>query len=171
MLPGTFKDLAEIGAEHSEFELRDPSGSDRAINAWFGALPGDGTRFIVFAQDGTGSLYCVWLRPGHDHIETAPIVYLGSEGELGVLGKDPTAFLEFVASGMSFDGHAGSFFDPLEGEDDEDYVTETLDCRAKVAEYVKQRTGKTELRHPDALRAEAEAAYPGLEDCIAANRK
>jgi hypothetical protein len=162
-LPSLFEGLADVGAEHAEFELRDPADSDSDIQAWLGALPSDGTRFVVFAQDGTGSLYCVWLQPGHDEVETAPIVYLGSEGELGVLGKDPAAFLEFVASGMSFDGHGGSFFDPDEGDE------EALARREQVAEWVKQRTGKTDLRHPDEVRAEAEAAYPGLEQWVAAN--
>lgn len=168
-LPSLFEGLADVGAEHAEFELRDPDESDGDIQAWLGALPSDGTRFVVFAQDGTGSLYCVWLRPGHDDVDKAPVVYLGSEGELGVLGKDPAAFLEFVASGMSFDGHGGSFFDPIEDEDDEDYVAEVADRRARVAEYVMRRTGKAELRHPAAVRAEAEAAYPDLEQWIAAN--
>jgi hypothetical protein len=168
-LPSIFEGLAEIGAEHSEFELRDPAESDGDIKAWLGALPKDGTRFIVFAQDGMGSLFCLWLRPGHKDVETAPVVYLGSEGELGVLGKDPAAFLEFVASGMTFDGHGGSFFDPLESEDDEELVAERTARRKKVATWVKKQTGKKTLRQPDALRAEAEAAYPGLEDWIANN--
>jgi hypothetical protein len=168
-LPSVFAGLADIGAEHSEFELRDPDESDSDIKAWLGAVPKDGTRFIVFAQDGTGSLFCLWLRPGHKDVETAPVVYLGSEGELGVLGKDPAAFLEFVASGMSFDGHGGSFFDPLDSESDEDSATEATARRAKVAKWVKKRTGKNTLRHPDALRAEAEAAYPGLEAWVVAN--
>ncbi|HVI00820.1 MAG TPA: hypothetical protein VM869_19015 [Enhygromyxa sp.] len=168
-LPKIFDGLADVGAEHAEFELRDPEESDGDIKAWLGALPSDGTRFIVFAQDGTGSLFCLWLRPGHDDVEAAPVVYLGSEGELGVLGKDPAAFLELVASGMTFDGHGGGFFDPLESEDDEEFAAEGKARRAKVAEWVKQRTGKSELREPDAVRAEAEAACPGLEAWVTAN--
>lgn len=168
-LPKIFEGLADIGAEHSEFELRDPAGSDDDIKSWLGALPRDGTRFVVFAQDGTGSLFCLWLRPGHDDIDTAPVVYLGSEGELGVLGKDPAAFLEFVASGVTFDGHGGYFFDPLETEDDEELEAEVLARRAKVAKWVMQRTGKQALRKPEELRAEAEAAYPDLADWVTAN--
>lgn len=168
-LPRIFEGLADVGAEHSEFELCDPAESDDNIEAWLGALPSDGTRFIVFAQDGMGSLFCSWLRPGHDDVETAPVVYLGSEGELGVLGKDPAAFLEFVASGMTFDGHGGSFFDPLESETDEDYAAELRERRVKVVKFVEQQTGKQSLRHPDAVRAEAEAAFPDLEAWVTAN--
>jgi hypothetical protein len=168
-LPRIFEGLADVGAEHAEFELRDPAESDGDITAWLGALPRDGTRLIVFAQDGTGSLFCLWLRPGRDDVDSAPVVYLGSEGELGVLGKDPAAFLEFVASGVTYDGHGGCFFDPLESDDDEEFAAETMARRAKVAKWVMQRTGKKELRQPDALRAEAEAAYPDLEAWITAN--
>lgn len=168
-LPKIFNGLADVGAEHAEFELRDPAESDDDIKSWLGALPRDGTRLVVFAQDGTGSLFCLWLRPGHDDVDTAPVVYLGSEGELGVLGKDPAAFLEFVASGVTYDGHGGGFFDPLEAEDDEELPAEVLARRAKVAEWVMQRTGKKELRKPEELRAEAEAAYPDFADWVTAN--
>lgn len=168
-LPSIFEGLADVGAEHAEFELCDPSESDDSVTAWLGALPSDGTRLIVFGQDGTGSLYTLWLAPGHDDVETAPVVYLGSEGELGVLGKDPAAFLEFVASGMTFDGHNGAFFDPLESDDDEDFATEEQARRAKVVEFVGQRVGKATLRHPDAVRAEAEAAHPGFTAWVDAN--
>jgi hypothetical protein len=168
-LPSIFEGITDVGAEHAEFELCDPDESAGNIAAWLGATPKDGTRFINFAQDGTGSLFCLWLRPGHDDVETAPVVYLGSEGELGVLAKDPAAFLEFVASGMTFDGHGGSFFDPLESEADEDFVADVKARRAKVVKFVKRQLGKQELRHPSELRAEAEAAYPGLADWVAAN--
>ena len=168
-LPKIIKGLADLDIEQPEFELRDPAESDDDIQAWLGALPSDGTRFVVFAQDGTGSLFCLWLRPGQADVETAPIVYLGSEGELGVLGKDPVAFLEFVASGMTFNGHSGSFFDPLEDEEDEDEVAEAKRRRAAVAAYLKRSAGVTKLRDPAQVRAEAEAAHPDLEAWIDAN--
>lgn len=168
-LPRIFQGLEEAEVEHSEFELRDPAESDENIEAWLGALPRDGTRFIVFAQDGTGSLFCSWLRPGQDSIEAAPVVYLGSEGELGVLGKDPAAFLEFIASGMTFDGHGGNFFDSLDDEEDEEFLAEGRERKARALEFLRRQTGRETARHPDALRAEAEAAYPDLAAWIAAN--
>jgi hypothetical protein len=168
-LPRVFEGLADVGAEHAEFELVDLAESDDNVKSWLGSLPTDGTRLIVFAQDGTGSLFCVWLRPGQTDVESAPIVYLGSEGELGVLGKDPAAFLEFVASGMTFDGHASRFFDPLDSDDDDEYATDERARRAGVVEFVRERTGKSSIRHPDLVRAEAEAAYPGFEAWVSAN--
>jgi len=168
-LPRIFNGLEDAEVEHSEFELRDPAESDDDITAWLGALPSDGTRFIVFAQDGTGSLFCVWLRPGHESVETAPIVYLGSEGEVGVLGKDPAAFLEFIASGLTFDGHGGNFFDPLDDEDDPAFIAEARERQAAAAAFVREQTGRETLRHPDALKAEAEAAYPDLGAWVEAN--
>lgn len=170
-LPSIFEGLAdaEVGAEHPEFELRDPGESEADIKAWLGGLPSDGSRLIVFAQDGTGSLFCLWLRPEHDDVDRAPVVYLGSEGEVGVLARDPAAFLEFVASGLTYDGHNGEFFDPLDSDDDEDFASEETARRAKVAAYVRRQTGKTELRHPKQVRAEAEAAFPKFAEWVEAN--
>ena len=105
----------------------------------------------------------MWKRPGEDDVDSAPIVYLGSEGEVGVLAKDGDAFLDYVAAGLSFDGHAGSFFDPNEGDEDVE------DRRKRVGKWVMKQTGRKKLRHPEQLREEAERTYPGFADWVARN--
>ncbi|MFV8752832.1 hypothetical protein ACNOYE_19990 [Nannocystaceae bacterium ST9] len=163
-LPKLFHALADAGIEHAEFELSDPEDSDSNIQAWLGALPKDGSRVVTFAQDGTGSLFGVWLRAGHADLETAPIIYLGSEGETAVLGKDPRAFIELLGSAMTFDGHAGTFFS-TDDEDDDD----VRERRERTASFAKRALGIAALREPGEIKAEAEAAYPDLSAWVDAN--
>ncbi len=162
-LPKLFTGMADAGIEHGEFELCDPEESDANLRAWLGGLPKDGSRVVTFTQDGTGSYFGIWLRANHADVEAAPVIYLGSEGELGVLGKDPRAFIELLGSAMTFDGHAGSFFST---DDDADYVIER---RERTASFAKQTLGLDVLREPNAIKAEAEAAYPDLQAWVDAN--
>lgn len=163
-LPTIFAGLADADIEYAEFELVDPAESDSNLGAWLGALPKDGSRVTVFAQDGTGSLFGVWLRAGHADVETAPVVYLGSEGETAVLAKDPRTFIELLGSAVTFDGHAGTFFSM---DDDEDEGVAEL--RKRAASFAKRTLGLAKLRKPAVIKAEAEAAYPDLQAWVDAN--
>lgn len=163
-LPTIFAGLADAGIEYAEFELGNPDESDSNLGSWLGALPKDGSRVVVFAQDGTGSLFGVWLRPEHADVETAPVIYLGSEGETAVLAKDPRAFIELLGSAMTFDGHAGTFFSM---DDDED--EEIGELRKRAASFAKRTLGLAKLRKPAVIKAEAEAAYPGLQAWVDAH--
>lgn len=162
-LPTIFAGLADSGIEYPEFELCDPSESDSNLRAWLGALPADGSRVMTFAQDGTGSLFGVWLRAQHPDPETAPIVFLGSEGETAVLAKDARAFIEQLGAGKVFDGHRGTFFA------DEDEDEDTLARRERAASFAKQTLELDALREPEAIKAEAEAAWPDFQAWVDAN--
>ncbi|TPQ22227.1 SMI1/KNR4 family protein [Streptomyces sporangiiformans] len=72
--------------------------------AWFrawtgnGDLNGDG--FRVFGQDGTGGYAAFWLiRRGRALVEQ-PVVFLGSEGETGVVACNLAGFLWLLADGF-----------------------------------------------------------------------
>jgi hypothetical protein len=70
------------------------------LRAWTGngELNGDG--FRVFGQDGTGGYAAFWLvRLGRELAEQ-PVVFLGSEGEAGVVARDLGAFLWLLADGF-----------------------------------------------------------------------
>ncbi|MFD3874947.1 SMI1/KNR4 family protein [Streptomyces sp. NPDC058623] len=70
------------------------------IQAWTGNTEVDGDDFRVFGQDGTGGYAAFWLvRPGRVAAEQ-PIVFLGSEGETGVVARDLGDFLWLPADGF-----------------------------------------------------------------------
>jgi len=62
------------------------------FRAWTGNSEVDGDALRVFGQDGTGGYAAFWLnRPGQA-LEEQPVVFLGSEGETGVIAPDLGAF-------------------------------------------------------------------------------
>lgn len=70
------------------------------FQAWTGNSELDGSGFRVFGQDGTGGYAAFWLiRPGRALAEQ-PVVFLGSEGETGVVARDLGDFLWLLADGF-----------------------------------------------------------------------
>ncbi|WP_103500600.1 MULTISPECIES: SMI1/KNR4 family protein [unclassified Streptomyces] len=69
------------------------------IRAWTGNTELNGDDYRVFGQDGTGGYAALWLvRPGRP-LTDQPVVFLGSEGEVGVVATDLAAFLWVLADG------------------------------------------------------------------------
>lgn len=69
------------------------------IRAWTGNDSLDGAAYRIFGQDGTGGLATFWLvRDGAGLLEQ-PIVFFGSEGEVGVVARNFGDFLWLLASG------------------------------------------------------------------------
>ncbi|OYP16077.1 SMI1/KNR4 family protein [Streptomyces sp. FBKL.4005] len=70
------------------------------FRAWTGNAEASGDVFRVFGCDGTGGYAAFWLvRPGRDLAEQ-PVVFLGSEGETGVVARDLADFLWVLADGL-----------------------------------------------------------------------
>lgn len=70
------------------------------IRAWTGNSALDGSEFRVFGQDGTGGYAAFWcVRPDATVLEQ-PIVFFGSEGELGVLANSFMDYLWLLAGGF-----------------------------------------------------------------------
>jgi hypothetical protein len=70
------------------------------IRAWTGNEKLTGAELRVFGEDGTGGFAAFWLaRAGKDLLEQ-PIVFFGSEGELGVIAKNFGDYLWLLASGL-----------------------------------------------------------------------
>ncbi|MFI1482944.1 SMI1/KNR4 family protein [Streptomyces sp. NPDC020747] len=70
------------------------------FRAWTGNGEVNGDGFRVFGQDGTGGYVAFWLiRPGRALVEQ-PVVFLGSEGETGVVACSLGAFLWLLAGGF-----------------------------------------------------------------------
>lgn len=70
------------------------------IRSWTRNEALTGEEFRVIGEDGTGGYAAFWLvRPGRLVIEQ-PVVFFGSEGELGAVSPDLSGFLWVLADGF-----------------------------------------------------------------------
>ncbi len=70
------------------------------LRQWTGNHELDGGAYRIFGQDGTGGLAAIWcVRPGRPLTEQ-PVVFMGSEGECGVVAGDLSGFLWVLADGF-----------------------------------------------------------------------
>ncbi|MEJ8641897.1 SMI1/KNR4 family protein [Streptomyces sp. MS1.HAVA.3] len=96
--------LDRIGEDDVDFEPFPAFLSADETTDWFRAWTGNGELngddFRVFGQDGTGGYAAFWLvRPGRALVEQ-PVIFLGSEGETGVVACNLAAFLWLLAEGF-----------------------------------------------------------------------
>ncbi|MFD8688356.1 SMI1/KNR4 family protein [Streptomyces sp. NPDC059651] len=104
--------LAEVG--RTEFPYEDDDSIDFEpyeafdsaakttdwLRHWTGNDELDGSAYRVFGQDGTGGLAALWLaRPGLP-LTDQPVVFMGSEGENGVVAGSLSDFLWVLADGL-----------------------------------------------------------------------
>jgi hypothetical protein len=83
------------------------------IHAWTGNTQLDGSEYLVFGQDGSGGHAAIWrIRTGVSLLDQ-PIVFFGSEGELGVVARNFSDYLWLLAGGVgpyeavAYDGELG----------------------------------------------------------------
>jgi hypothetical protein len=70
------------------------------IRAWTNNPTLEGDAFKIFGQDGSGGYAAFWMvRPGKPVTEQ-PVVFFGSEGELGVVAADFNDYLWLLAGGV-----------------------------------------------------------------------
>ena len=70
------------------------------IRAWTGNDAVSADDFRVFGQDGTGGLAAFWLVRRDEALLEQPVVFFGSEGELGVVAASFGDYLWLLAMGM-----------------------------------------------------------------------
>ncbi|WP_033423945.1 hypothetical protein [Actinomadura flavalba] len=70
------------------------------IRAWTGNATLSGDDFRVFGQDGSGGYAAFWLVRNGRPLDDQPVVFLGSEGETGVVARDLGDFLWLLAGGL-----------------------------------------------------------------------
>ncbi|MEU7021116.1 SMI1/KNR4 family protein [Streptomyces sp. NPDC046203] len=126
------------------------------FRAWTGNRELDGDAFRVLGQDGTGGYAAFWLiRPGAP-LTDQPVVFLGSEGETGVVARCLGDFLWVLAGG----------FGPLEAatEHEPDWTPRPDAARAAVARrFAPEREAPAE-----ALIAAAAREFPDFDDDLMA---
>jgi len=104
--------------------------------------------FRVFGRDGSGGLAAFWIRDADVSLETQPIVFLGSEGELKVIARDLGDYLWLLANGVG----------PLETVDGIHRVPAPIPELVTIA---RRYTG-TAPRSVQTLIAAADAELPAL---------
>lgn len=108
-LPPALAELARVGCDYNDgegidFEPYDAFDSAEETTDWFRQWTGnhdlDDVPYRVFGQDGSGGLAAVWFaRPGRPLAEQ-PVVFMGSEGESGVVAGNLSDFLWVLADGV-----------------------------------------------------------------------
>lgn len=151
---------------HVEFDYADGEGIDfepydafdsaeettDRLRQWTGNHELDGDAYRVFGQDGTGGLAAVWYgRPGRPLTEQ-PVVFMGSEGECGVVAGNLSDFLWVLADGIG----------PLET-----VLYEEREARPNPAlTELAERHATTPRRPARAIIAEARAEFPAFTEGI-----
>lgn len=70
------------------------------LRAWTGNDELDGDAFRVFGQDGTGGLIASWLVRAGTPLAGQPVVFFGSEGEVGAVATSLGEYLWLLAGGV-----------------------------------------------------------------------
>ncbi|WP_405390594.1 SMI1/KNR4 family protein [Streptomyces sp. NBC_01102] len=144
--------------DHSiDFEPYEAFASAGTTTDWFRHWTGnhelDGSAYRVFGQDGTGGLAALWLaRPGLPLVDQ-PVVFMGSEGQNGVVAGSLSDFLWVLADGLG----------PCEVvvlEDDTSYPDTALPALAEIA----ARHATTPRRPAREIIAEAQAEFPTFDE-------
>lgn len=78
----------------------DKSDTAEWIKAWTGNNELDGSQYLIFGQDGTGGYAAFWLVKESKDMLEQPIVFFGSEGELGVVACNFYEYLWLFANGI-----------------------------------------------------------------------
>ncbi|WP_086731495.1 SMI1/KNR4 family protein [Streptomyces carpinensis] len=159
--PPALADVARAEFDYDEgegvdFEPYDAFDSAEETTHWLRQWTGnhelDGDAYRVFGQDGTGGLAAVWCaRPGRPTAEQ-PVVFMGSEGECGVVAGNLSDFLWVLADG----------FGPMEAVEYPDREPRPDAALAELAE----RHATTPRRPARRITAEARAEFPTFADDV-----
>ena len=124
---------------------------------WTGNSEVAGEEFRFFGSTGTGDYAGFWLvRPGAAIVEQ-PVVYVGSEGERGVIARDLNDLLWLFAAGF---GPAEAFREPSGS------AAPSTAFRAIAERYAPSASSDAAGRSADWIVAAARAEFPGFSDYI-----
>ncbi len=135
-------------------ELQSADDNAAWIRAWTGNPALTGAEYRVFGQDGTGGYAAFWLIRPDAALLDQPIVFFGSEGELGVVAANFTDYLWLLAAGV---GPYEAAQDGGEGE----HVPQP-----ELAAFAERHGGAPRL--PAEVVAVARGAFPDFESTVRA---
>lgn len=122
------------------------------FRAWTRKADADASAYLVFGQDGTGGSAAVWLTRDGENILAQPIVFFGSEGEIGVIAQNFSDYLWLLASGHG----------PYEAVS---HPNEEHAANAEFLGFAKQNATTSQSK-PSEIIARAEAEFPDFEEHI-----
>ncbi|HVK22041.1 MAG TPA: SMI1/KNR4 family protein [Actinokineospora sp.] len=144
--------------EDIDYEPHDSFMSVGETEDWWRALTGNpapaGPGFRVFGQDGTGGYAAFWLVRPDAPVADQPVVFLGSEGERGVVAKDLAAYLWLLADGSG----------PMEAVA---YGAWASSPRPELVAIARTYAPEREQRAADII-AEARAEFPDFDAMVEA---
>jgi hypothetical protein len=157
-------ELAELNAIEFDYDGGDgidfepypefmPSEENQSwIRAWTGNQELTGSEYRVFGQDGTGGYAALWLAREGKPLLDQPVVFFGSEGELGIVAPSFWDYLWLVAGG----------YGPLEAVS---YPPDSDAPRRDMPEVraLAERVAKGRQKSPRAILAAAAAEFPDFE--------
>ncbi|MEU6251119.1 SMI1/KNR4 family protein [Streptomyces sp. NPDC047043] len=159
--PTALAEVARVEFDYDEgegvdFEPYDAFDSAEETTDWLRNWTGNhelvGDAYRVFGQDGTGGLAALWcVRPGRTLAEQ-PVVFLGSEGERGVVAANLSDFLWVLADGLG----------PMEIVEYEQYEPRPNTALTELAE----RHATTPRRTTREIVTTAQAEFPTFSDDI-----
>jgi hypothetical protein len=157
-LPVLLSELHQLEFDYDEgfdfepYEEFFPAEENAAwFKAWTGNSDVDGAQFRVFGQDGTGGYAALWIAQPNEPIEKQPIVFLGSEGEKGVVALNLDEYLWLLAAGV---GPYEAVAYPSLGKPN-----------AQFTSFAQRNSNVGALPSTEVL-ARANAAYPGFAEHI-----
>jgi hypothetical protein len=141
------------GGEGIDFEPYAEFQSSSETASWVQAWTGDrdltGSEYRVFGQDASGGNAAFWLvRPNAELLEQ-PIVFFGSEGELGVVARNFADYLWLLAG--NFGPYEAVAYPGLEREANDAFTAFAKDHAAASRKL------------PEEVIAEARREFPNFE--------
>jgi hypothetical protein len=124
------------------------------IQAWTGNETLDASEFRIFGKDGTGGYAAFWLTAPDRPLVEQPIVFFGSEGQIGVVAKDFADYLWLLAGGMG----------PYEAIENSEGSNSP---NAKLTKFATQYALSRKKTCADVL-TQASAAFPNFESSFRA---
>jgi len=150
LLPIEF-DMDQIDYEPYD-ELWPASENADWLAAWTGNADADSTVFRVFGMDGSGGQVALWLIHADKDLLEQPVVFLGSEGEVGVVARDLWDYMWLLAQGIG----------PYEAVE---YGADLAKVQPDFMDFAKRTRPDREASAADILAA-AKAAYPGFSALV-----
>ncbi|KNB51014.1 hypothetical protein [Streptomyces caatingaensis] len=120
------------------------------IRHWTGNHELDGAAYRVFGQDGAGGRAALWCVRAGRPLAEQPVVFLGSEGERGVVAGGLSDFLWVLADG----------YGPMEAALDDELES----CPDPSLAGLAERYATTPRRPVRDIVTEVRAAFPSFSD-------
>jgi hypothetical protein len=122
------------------------------IRAWTGNEELSGEEYLIFGQDGTGGHAAIWCARVDRDLLDQPIVFFGSEGEVGVIARDFSSFLWLLAGG----------YGPYEAVA---YPGDHREANPTFTEFARHHATGAPIRPEDVL-ANARREFPDFEENV-----